>query len=59
MTTQPDQELNRIDVTDREHWIDGPPHRIFGELRRECPVHWSEILGGWMRGMRSLPVALG
>jgi cytochrome P450 len=43
MTAQRHQELNRIDVTDREHWIDGPPHRIFGELRRKCPVHWSEI----------------
>jgi cytochrome P450 len=43
MATTPKRDLDRIDVTDREHWIDGPPHRIFGELRRECPVHWSEI----------------
>jgi cytochrome P450 len=43
VTPDRQHELDRIDVTDREHWIDGAPHRIFGELRRECPVHWSEI----------------
>ncbi|HEU4979842.1 MAG TPA: cytochrome P450 [Solirubrobacterales bacterium] len=36
-------DLERIDVTDREHWEDGPPHEIFRELRGRCPVHWSEI----------------
>jgi cytochrome P450 len=28
-------------VIDREHWKDGPPHRLFKQLRNECPVHWS------------------
>ncbi|MDX6605771.1 MAG: hypothetical protein QOD14_311, partial [Solirubrobacterales bacterium] len=37
------QDLDEIDVTDREHWEDGPPHEIFTELRGRCPVHWSEI----------------
>jgi cytochrome P450 len=36
-------ELEALDVTDREHWEDGPPHGIFSELRGGCPVHWSEI----------------
>ncbi|WP_445151739.1 cytochrome P450 [Baekduia sp. Peel2402] len=28
-------------VTDREHWLDGPPHELFKELRGQCPVHWT------------------
>jgi cholest-4-en-3-one 26-monooxygenase len=37
------QDLDQIDVTDSEHWEQGPPHEIFKELRGRCPVHWSEI----------------
>jgi cytochrome P450 len=29
-------------VTDRELWLDGPPHELFRQLRTECPVHWTE-----------------
>ena len=29
-------------VTERELWLDGPPHELFAQLRRECPVHWTE-----------------
>jgi cytochrome P450 len=36
-------DLDAVDVTDREHWEDGPPYEIFKELRGRCPVHWSEI----------------
>jgi cytochrome P450 len=28
-------------VIDRPTWEHGPPHELFGRLRRECPVHWS------------------
>ncbi len=28
-------------VLDREHWVDGPPHELFRELRKGCPVHWT------------------
>jgi cytochrome P450 len=37
------RDLDAVDVTDAEHWEDGPPHEIFTELRGRCPVHWSEI----------------
>jgi cholest-4-en-3-one 26-monooxygenase len=40
---QDTRDLDQIDVTDREHWEQGPPHEIFKELRGRCPVHWSEI----------------
>ncbi len=34
--------LDKVLVTDREHWLDGPPHDLFREIRSGCPVHWSE-----------------
>ena len=43
-TRDPDlTDLDALDVPEREHWQDGPPHEIFRELRDRCPVHWSEI----------------
>jgi cholest-4-en-3-one 26-monooxygenase len=29
-------------LTEREHWLDGPPHHLFKEMRQGCPVHWTE-----------------
>jgi cytochrome P450 len=43
MATEERDRLEQIDVTDSEHWVDGPPHELFTALRHECPVHWSEI----------------
>src|SRR6266511_6089866 len=43
MTTHAQQDLDRVAVADSEHWVDGPPHETFRRLRRECPVHWSEM----------------
>ncbi|MGI8921403.1 MAG: cytochrome P450 [Solirubrobacteraceae bacterium] len=37
-----DSDLENVLVIERELWKDGPPHELFGRLRRECPVHWSE-----------------
>jgi cholest-4-en-3-one 26-monooxygenase len=34
--------VEEILVTEREHWLDGPPHEIFRRLRHECPVHFTE-----------------
>lgn len=28
-------------VTEREHWLDGPPHELFKQMRGQCPVHWT------------------
>ena len=33
--------LEHVLITERERWLDGPPHELFGELRRGCPVHWT------------------
>jgi cholest-4-en-3-one 26-monooxygenase len=34
-------DLDHILVTERELWLDGPPHDLFRQLRAECPVHWT------------------
>jgi cytochrome P450 len=36
-----DGELADVRVGDRVNFQDGPPHELFGRLRSECPVHWS------------------
>ena len=33
--------LEGLAITEREHWLDGPPHELFRRLRNECPVHWT------------------
>jgi cytochrome P450 len=34
-------DLDHVLVTERENWVDGPPHELFTRLRGECPVHWT------------------
>ncbi len=34
-------DLDGVLIGDREHWLEGPPHELFGRMRAECPVHWS------------------
>src|SRR3954452_23304473 len=36
--------LNDLLVTERELWLDGPPHETFKQLRRGCPVHWTQTI---------------
>ncbi|HEY1284700.1 MAG TPA: cytochrome P450 [Solirubrobacterales bacterium] len=36
-----DGDLKDVLVTERELWVDGPPHALFKELRQKCPVHWT------------------
>src|SRR5919199_5934118 len=37
-------DLEKVLVTERDVWEDGPPHELFKRMRNECPVHWtSEI----------------
>jgi cytochrome P450 len=39
--TSTGSDLDKVLVTDREHWLEGPPHELFSRLRGECPVHWT------------------
>jgi cytochrome P450 len=34
-------DLDQVLVTERELWLDGPPHPLFARLRNECPIHWT------------------
>lgn len=43
MSVIAEQDLESIDVGDLELWTGGPPHDLFTRLRREQPVHWSEL----------------
>jgi cytochrome P450 len=35
-------DLESVELTARELWVDGPPHELFGQLRSGCPIHWTE-----------------
>jgi cholest-4-en-3-one 26-monooxygenase len=39
--TATDTKLEDQCVLEREHWVDGPPHELFKEMRAGCPVHWT------------------
>jgi cytochrome P450 len=40
-----EDDLDQVLVTERQLWIDGPPHPLFARLRNECPVHWTSRIG--------------
>jgi cytochrome P450 len=35
-------DLESVELTARDLWVDGPPHELFGQLRSSCPIHWTE-----------------
>ena len=36
-------DLADLDVSDLDLWAEGPPHEIFEMLRRDEPLHWSDL----------------
>jgi cytochrome P450 len=36
------QDIRSAELTPRELWHDGPPLEMFKQMRRECPIHWTE-----------------
>jgi cytochrome P450 len=32
-------DLEALELAEREHWVNGPPHETFKKLRGGCPVH--------------------
>jgi cytochrome P450 len=36
------RDIDSVEVTDRELWLDGPPHEAFKQMRSGCPIHWTE-----------------
>ena len=41
MSTEP-IPVEEVLVSERELWLDGPPHELFKRLRSECPIHWTD-----------------
>ena len=35
-------DIRNVELTPREHWVDGPPQELFREMRAKCPIHWTE-----------------
>jgi cytochrome P450 len=35
-------DLESVELSAREFWLDGPPHELFKRMRAECPIHWTE-----------------
>jgi cholest-4-en-3-one 26-monooxygenase len=42
MATAAGRDVQSVELTERELWQGGPPHEIFKQLRRECPIHRTE-----------------
>jgi len=36
------RDIESVELTQRELWLDGPPHEEFKEMRSKCPIHWTE-----------------
>ncbi|HYB24701.1 MAG TPA: cytochrome P450 [Solirubrobacteraceae bacterium] len=36
------RDIESLELTDEELWKDGPPLEAFKEMRRSCPIHWTE-----------------
>jgi cholest-4-en-3-one 26-monooxygenase len=45
MALEHDTPIDEILVSERETWLDGPPHELFKRLRHECPVHFTKRIG--------------
>jgi cytochrome P450 len=37
-----ERDIESMELTADEHWVDGPPHALFKEMRSGCPIHWTE-----------------
>jgi cholest-4-en-3-one 26-monooxygenase len=35
-------DIDKVELTDSELWLDGPPHETFKEMRSGCPIHWTD-----------------
>jgi cholest-4-en-3-one 26-monooxygenase len=37
-----ERDIKSLELTEPELWADGPPLEAFKQMRRECPIHWTE-----------------
>src|SRR5918996_5854192 len=43
-------DLENVLVSERHLWLEGPPYKLFRELRQGCPVHWTEKISEYPGG---------
>jgi cytochrome P450 len=36
------RDIESVELTERELWLDGPPLEAFKQMRGKCPIHWTE-----------------
>jgi cytochrome P450 len=36
------RDIEKVELTERELWLDGPPLELFKQMRGQCPIHWTE-----------------
>jgi cytochrome P450 len=36
------RDIESVELTERELWLDGPPYELFKQMRSRCPIHWTE-----------------
>jgi cytochrome P450 len=36
------RDIESVELTARELWLEGPPLEMFREMRSKCPIHWTE-----------------
>jgi cytochrome P450 len=36
------RDIESVELTEAGLWLDGPPHEVFKQMRRECPIHRTE-----------------
>jgi cholest-4-en-3-one 26-monooxygenase len=36
------RDIEAVELTEEELWVDGPPYETFKEMRGKCPIHWTE-----------------
>jgi cytochrome P450 len=36
------RDIEAVELTEEQLWVDGPPYDTFKEMRGKCPIHWTE-----------------
>jgi cytochrome P450 len=36
------RDIESVELTERQYWENGPPYEVFKEMRKGCPIHWTE-----------------
>ena len=36
------RDIETVELTEEQLWVDGPPYETFKEMRGKCPIHWTE-----------------